>query len=72
MRAPPSTTDIVALIGSEMMTWPTTVATDERQSRACFTALADRVIDYFPLHYMAGHNSTGVLPGLPSTKRTHE
>lgn len=66
MRSPPSKTDIMAVLYSEMSTWPKAGMT-EAKSQQCFTALADRLIDHFHLHYFTTDMST-TLPGLPGAK----
>lgn len=66
MRSPPHNTDIMAVLYGEICTWPKT-GMNEALAKKCYTALADRLIDHFHLHYLTPEQGT-VLPGLPGAK----
>lgn len=66
---PPTNIEIVQLLYAEMAGWHKKQMTDD-YAQKCMTDLADRLINYFGLHYTVQEgkramDTAAVLPGLP-------
>lgn len=60
---PPANTDVVRLVYEEMAKWKQ--APKEQEAQRYMTELADRLINYFHIHYAAPASRPTGLPGLP-------
>jgi hypothetical protein len=60
---PPKTKDVVQMLLAGMVDMNKAAATNGEVAQAEMTKLAERVINYFAVHY--AEKPSGMLPGLP-------